>query len=208
MKEVIPLEKIKDFFRGLANLFKNMSDIVEYSETQKQTNKAISAINVSIEKVNSNMEKMSKKLDGVVEQTTHLENDMKKVKSGLQKELFQSLQLLREKYVDRGWATGVEKNEAKIYYDEIHNMGEDGWSDGYIRDIYELPESEKDYRGTPFIHHSNDRAFEETEIVVKKGKQVIVFVHTRRETILTAQRFIKKIRENGLQEYFTIGKTE
>ena len=63
MKEVIPLEKIKDFFRGLANLFKNMSDIVEYSETQKQTNKAISAINVSIEKVNSNMEKMSKKLD-------------------------------------------------------------------------------------------------------------------------------------------------
>ena len=144
MKEVIPLEKIKDFFRGLANLFKNMSDIVEYSETQKQTNKAISDINVSIEKVNSNMEKMSKKLDGVVEQTTHLENDMKKVKSGLQKELFQSLQLLREKYVDRGWATGVEKNEAKIYYDEIHNMGEDGWSDGYIRDIYELPESEKE----------------------------------------------------------------
>lgn len=34
---------------------------------------------------------MSKKLDGVMEQTTNLEKDMGKVKSGLQKELFQSL---------------------------------------------------------------------------------------------------------------------
>lgn len=121
-----------------------MSDIVEYSETQKQTNQAISSINTSIEKINNNMEKMSKKLDGVMEQTTNLEKDMGKVKSGLQKELFQSLQLLREKYVERGWATSSEKNEAKIYYDEIHNMGEDGWSDNYIKDIYELPESERE----------------------------------------------------------------
>lgn len=28
--------KIKAFFKGLSNLFKNMSDIVEYSDTQRK----------------------------------------------------------------------------------------------------------------------------------------------------------------------------
>ncbi|ELP91076.1 activating signal cointegrator 1 complex subunit 3, helc1, putative, partial [Entamoeba invadens IP1] len=66
-----------------------------------------------------------------------------------------------------------------------------------------LPENEKDDRGNRFISHATDVAFDEAEIVVKRGKQVIVFVHTRRETYLTAQRFIKKIREKADQEYFS-----
>lgn len=98
----------------------------------------------SMNKINESIEKISNKLDEVIKQANNLEADMEKVKSGLQKELFQSLQFLREKYINRGWATFAEKQEAKIYYDEIHNMGKDGWSDGYIKDIFSLPESEKE----------------------------------------------------------------
>ena len=108
MKEVIPLEKIKGFFRGLANLFKNMSDIVEYSETQKNTDASLTKLNKSLDAINKTMENMGRKLDIVSEQTKGLEDDMKKVKSGLQKELFNSLQILHDKYcpgTGRGWAT-------------------------------------------------------------------------------------------------------
>ena len=108
MKEVIPLEKVKGFFRGLANLFKNMSDIVEYSETQKKTDASLTKLNKSLDAINKTMESMGRKLDIVSEQTKGLEDDMKKVKSGLQKELFNSLQILHDKYcpgTGRGWAT-------------------------------------------------------------------------------------------------------
>ncbi|KAL7711694.1 U5 small nuclear ribonucleoprotein 200 kDa helicase [Entamoeba marina] len=53
-----------------------------------------------------------------------------------------------------------------------------------------------------FTPHANEVAFDETAIVVKKGKQVIIFVHTRRETVLTAKYFVKKIREKGLMDDF------
>ncbi|KAL7722393.1 Activating signal cointegrator 1 complex subunit 3 [Entamoeba marina] len=48
-----------------------------------------------------------------------------------------------------------------------------------------------------FTPHANEVAFDETAIVVKKGKQVIIFVHTRRETVLTAKYFVKKIRKRN-----------
>ena len=147
MKEVIPLEKIKEFFRGLANLFKNMSDIVEYSETQKNTDASLTKLNKSLDAINKTMENMGRKLDIVSEQTKGLEDDMKKVKSGLQKELFNSLQTLHDKYcpgTGRGWATYQEKMEAKMFYDEIHIMGQNGWSTKTFEDIFNLPETEKE----------------------------------------------------------------
>lgn len=147
MKEVIPLEKIKGFFRGLANLFKNMSDIVEYSETQKNTDASLTKLNKSLDAINKTMENMGRKLDIVSEQTKGLEDDMKKVKSGLQKELFNSLQTLHDKYcpgTGRGWATYQEKMEAKMFYDEIHIMGQNGWSTKTFEDIFNLPETEKE----------------------------------------------------------------
>ena len=141
------MEKVKGFFRGLANLFKNMSDIVEYSETQKQTEASLVKLNKSLDAINKTMEKMGQKLDVVSEQTKGLEDDMKKVKSGLQKELFNSLQSLHDKYcpgTGRGWATYQEKMEAKMFYDEIHNMGQNGWSTKTFEDIFNLPESERE----------------------------------------------------------------
>ena len=147
MKEVIPLEKVKGFFRGLANLFKNMSDIVEYSETQKKTDASLTKLDKSLDAINKTMESMGRKLDIVSEQTKGLEDDMKKVKSGLQKELFNSLQILHDKYcpgTGRGWATYQEKMEAKMFYDEIHIMGQNGWSTKTFEDIFNLPETEKE----------------------------------------------------------------
>ena len=141
------MEKVKGFFRGLANLFKNMSDIVEYSETQKQTEASLTKLNKSLDAINKTMEKMGQKLDVVSEQTKGLEDDMKKVKSGLQKELFNSLQSLHDKYcpgTGRGWASHLEKMEAKMFYDEIHSMGQNGWSTKTFEDIFNLPESERE----------------------------------------------------------------
>ena len=144
------MEKLKGFFRGLANLFKNMSDIVEYSETQKKTEASLASINKNLEVMSKVMENMGKKLDDVSEKAKNLEEDMKKVKSGLQKELFNSLQSLHDKYcpgTGRGWATRLEKNEAKMFYDEIHMMGSNGWSTKTFEDIYNLPESEREMYG-------------------------------------------------------------
>lgn len=124
-----------------------MSDIVEYSETQKKTEASLEKLDKSLEAISKTMESMGRKLDTVSEQTKSLEEDMKKVKSGLQKELFNSLQNLHDKYcpgTGRGWATHLEKMEAKMFYDEIHNMGKNGWSTKTFKDIFNLPESERE----------------------------------------------------------------
>lgn len=121
--------------------------MVEYSETQKKTEITLSAINRSLETLNKNMNAMNEKLSEVSEQAKKLDEDMTKVKSGLQKELFSSLQALHDKYcpgLGRGWASSLEKSEAKMFYDEIHSMGQNGWSTQTFKDIYTLPESEKE----------------------------------------------------------------
>lgn len=105
------------------------------------------AINKSLETLNKNMVVVSDNVNEVSEMVSKLEEDMIKVKSGLQKELFSSLQALHDKYcpgLGRGWATSLEKNEAKMFYDEIHSMGQNGWSTQTFKDIYTLPESEKE----------------------------------------------------------------
>lgn len=77
------MEKIKVFFKGLSNLFKNMSDIVEYSDTQKKNEKAMAAMNESLKKMTAALEAMGKQLNTVVENQTKMEEDLEKVKSGL-----------------------------------------------------------------------------------------------------------------------------
>ena len=65
-----------------------------------------------------------------------------------------------------------------------------------------LPESEEGVKSAQFNYHANDVAFKETEIVVEQGKQVIIFVHTRKETVVTAQKLIKKLRNDNKLEAF------
>lgn len=70
---------------------------------------------------------------------------MDAIKSGLQKELFQSLREYHDKFVHRGWASYEEKQEARIYYDEIHALHSDGFSKKYMQEIDALPDSKKQY---------------------------------------------------------------
>ena len=122
-----------------------MSDLVEYSDTQKKYEKALQSISQTLTNINSTLDSFRIRLEEVSASQTSVKNDMEKVKSGLQKELFQSLQQLHERlYINKKWATPAEKAEAKLYYDEIHNMGQDGWSDKYFNEIIGLPESERD----------------------------------------------------------------
>ena len=66
------------------------------------------------------------------------------VKSGLQIELFESLQQFYERTKRRRWASPEEKLDAKRYYDQIHALGKDGWSEKYYQSIISLPESKEE----------------------------------------------------------------
>lgn len=66
------------------------------------------------------------------------------MKEGLQVELFESLQQLHDRLQNKRWASLEEKQDAKRYYDQIHNLGKDGWSERYYKEILELPESREE----------------------------------------------------------------
>lgn len=71
--------------------------------------------------------------------------DMVKVKEGLQIELFGTLRDLHDKLQNKNYATHEEKVEAKQIYDQIHNLGQDGWSQKYYDEIIAMPESREEY---------------------------------------------------------------
>lgn len=60
-------------------------------------------------------------------------------------ELFGSLQALHQRLTNQRYATPEQKHEAQLYYEQIHKLGKDGWSQKYIDDIVEMPESKQEY---------------------------------------------------------------
>lgn len=66
------------------------------------------------------------------------------LKEGLQVELFESLQQLHDRLQAKRWASVEEKQDAKRYYDQIHNLGKDGWSQRYYDAIIKMPESREE----------------------------------------------------------------
>lgn len=72
-------------------------------------------------------------------------NDIVKVKEGLQIELFGTLRDLHDKLQSQRYATHEQKIEAKQVYDQIHNLGQDGWSQKYYDEIMAMPESREEY---------------------------------------------------------------
>lgn len=66
------------------------------------------------------------------------------IKDGLQVELFESLQQLHDRLQTKRWASVEEKQDAKRYYDQIHNLGKDGWSERYYQAIIQMPESREE----------------------------------------------------------------
>lgn len=74
-----------------------------------------------------------------------LEGEINKIKDGLQIELFGSLQALHARLFEQHYATQSQKREAELYYNQIHNLGKDGWSFQYYNEILHMPESREEY---------------------------------------------------------------
>ena len=74
-----------------------------------------------------------------------LEGEINKIKDGLQLELFGSLQTLHARLEKQRFATPEQKREAELFYTKIHDLGKDGWSLKYYKEIMEMPESREEY---------------------------------------------------------------
>lgn len=95
--------------------------------------------------ITSSLNKNTAATNSLSSQFTALEGEITKIKDGLQIELFGSLQALHTKLMDQHFATVEQKREAELYYTQIHNLGKDGWSEKYYREIIEMPESREEY---------------------------------------------------------------
>lgn len=107
-------------------------------------NKKIDALTESVKELTSHVGKLAGKVDDNTKEMTSQADRLKKIEVGLQLELFSSLSALHDKYMNRKphpWATKEEKEDANRYYNQIHELGQDGWSDKYHKDIINLPET-------------------------------------------------------------------
>lgn len=101
-------------------------------------------LNSSVESINKQLNKNTQTLQDQVNKIQAQDVRLGKIEVGLQLELFHSLQNLHDKYCNRspsGWATETEKADAQRFYNQIHILGQDGWSKKYWDDIYNLPSS-------------------------------------------------------------------
>lgn len=139
------MEKIRKFLKSIAQFFSSLFSLTSYVETQKKVDDSLLKINENLSTISTNMTKMGTQLADTSAKLDSLDEELTKVKDGLQIELFGSLQQLHEKYTTRGWATAPEKLDAQRFYVQIHNLGQDGWSEQHYKEIIALPESKEQY---------------------------------------------------------------
>lgn len=132
------MKKIGDFFTGLFN-------VASYNDQQDKVNKALNNIAEEMKNITSGLNNNTAATNGLTSRIGTLEQEISKVKDGLQIELFGSLQVLHAKLMDQHFATVEQKREAELYYTQIHNLGKDGWSEKYYKEIIEMPESREEY---------------------------------------------------------------
>lgn len=132
------LKKIGDFFTGLFN-------VASYNEQQTKVNNSLNSIAEQMKNINTSLNNNTAATNSLTTKIGLLEGDIAKIKDGLQIELFGSLQLLHTRLVDQHFATVEEKREAELYYTQIHNLGKDGWSEKYYKEIIAMPESREEY---------------------------------------------------------------
>ena len=125
----------------MALFFTSLFEITAYTENQQKTNEALANISKELNNLQKTQDELHRgqleylnKIDGLTTQVEIL-------KEGLQVELFESLQNLHERLMIKRWASLEEKQDAKRYYDRIHNLGKDGWSQRYYDEIMNLPDS-------------------------------------------------------------------
>lgn len=132
------IKKIGDFFTGLFN-------VASYNDQQDKVNKVLNNIAEEMKNITSGLNNNTTATNGLTSRIGTLEQEISKVKDGLQIELFGSLQVLHAKLMDQHFATVEQKREAELYYTQIHNLGKDGWSEKYYKEIIEMPESREEY---------------------------------------------------------------
>ena len=134
-------DKFKNFVKKTREISTSVDNLTAYPD-----------LTASLKEISDKMNQMSSSLDSNKQDLKDLSHKMDdfdkelvKIKDGLQMELFSSLQLLHQRLKAQRYATVEDKMEAKRYYDQIHNLGKDGWSQKYYDEIIDLPESKADY---------------------------------------------------------------
>lgn len=131
------MEKVREIFHKIAQFFTSLFEITAYADNQKATNDALERIDANLKALQNGQNIQMGKMDAVTKEIGIM-------KEGLQVELFESLQQLHDRLQNKRWASLEEKQDAKRYYDQIHNLGKDGWSERYYKEILELPESREE----------------------------------------------------------------
>lgn len=138
-------EKTKNLFKKIGEFFTSLFNLASYTEHQNAVNKSLTTIAEEMKKVSSGLAKNTTATNDLSNKITTLDGEIAKIKDGLQIELFGSLQALHTRLLDQHFATIEQKREAELYYTQIHNLGKDGWSEKYYKEIICMPESREEY---------------------------------------------------------------
>ena len=138
MKVKSTLQKLKDLFTGLFNL-------ASYTEKQEAVDATLANVATQMSKIATNLAENTAATTKLSENIDGLDKEINKIKDALQIELFGSLQALHARLKEQHFATVEQKREAHLYYTQIHNLGKDGWSELYYKEIIEMPESREEY---------------------------------------------------------------
>lgn len=136
------IDKLSDTINKLDLSIKQMDIKISAIDDRLDTN--TKNLNASVDSINRQLHKNTQTLQTQAIKIDSQSEKLGKIEVGLQLELFHSLQSLHDKYCNRapsGWATSTEKADAKRFYDQIHVLGQDGWSKRYWDEICQLPET-------------------------------------------------------------------
>ena len=119
--------------------------IGSYAESKKDLDSSLVKIFDKLSDISADMGNVKERIEAYKTDLDSIHGEIEKVKEGLQIELFGSLQTLHARLMERGWASIEEKQDAKRYYDQIHKLGKDGWSEKYYAEIIALAEDRNSY---------------------------------------------------------------
>lgn len=129
----------------IGNFFTGLFKVASYNEQQEKVNKALTDIANEMKNITTGLNANTTATTTLTTEMNNLQGEITKIKDGLQIALFGSLQALHAQLKDQHYATVEQKREAELYYTQIHNLGKDGWSEKYYKEIIAMPESREEY---------------------------------------------------------------
>lgn len=136
---------LKNGLQNLGNFFIGLFNLTSYPDLQKQMTESLREVSAQMEKIHNGLEATEKQMKKLSDKMDSFDNELSKIKTGLQLELFESLHGLRTRIIKKHFATKEEKEDAKRFYDQIHELGKDGYSEQCYLDIQNAPESKEEY---------------------------------------------------------------